>query len=110
MFTKEGYRVFADDLLERMVNPWLRDSVERVTRDPRRKLGWDDRLVGTMRLALAAGIEPRRFAVGAAAALDRLEFERPAKNRTELLDEIWTSVTATPKEKSSISARILAAR
>ena len=110
LFTPEGYRAFAEDLLERMINPWLRDEVERVTRDPRRKLGWDDRLVGTMRLALAAGIEPRRFAVGAAAAVDRLEREEPAKTRAELLDEVWSSASGRPCEKSGVHARILAAR
>ena len=57
------------DLMERMVNPWLNDLVARVIRDPRRKLGWNDRLIGTMRLVLDAGIAPRRFAEGAAAAL-----------------------------------------
>jgi len=109
LFTSEGYRAFADDLLARMVNPWLRDDVERVTRDPRRKLGWDDRLVGTMRLALAAGIEPRRLAVGAAAALDRLQCEEPGKTREELLNKIWESANAMPDEKSGVRERILAA-
>ena len=110
LFTPEGYRAFADDLLERMVNPWLRDDVDRVTRDPRRKLGWDDRLVGTMRLALAAGIEPRRLAIGAAAALDRLKREEPAKTGADLLDDIWAGASATPGEKSAVHARILAAQ
>jgi mannitol-1-phosphate 5-dehydrogenase len=55
--------------MTRMLNPFLGDLVDRVARDPMRKLGWDDRLVGTMRLALSQGILPRRFALGAAAAL-----------------------------------------
>jgi mannitol-1-phosphate/altronate dehydrogenase len=81
LFTTAGWQVYADDLLERMVNPFLRDAVERVIRDPRRKLGWNDRLVGTMRLALDAGIAPHRFAKGAAAALALL----PGVT----LDELW---------------------
>ncbi len=68
-FTEEGYAAYVDDLLERMTNPHLRTPVEHVTRDPVRKLGWDDRLIGTVRLALAHGIQPVRYAVGAAAAL-----------------------------------------
>ncbi len=68
LFTPEGYARYADDLLVRMTNPHLGDTVERVGRDPARKLGWVDRLVGTIRLALAHGVAPRRFAVGAAAA------------------------------------------
>lgn len=72
LFTTEGYREYADDLLERMTNPYLQDTVERVGRDPHRKLGWDDRLVGTMRVALQQGVAPRRYALGAAAALAHL--------------------------------------
>jgi len=44
LFTEDGYRIYAEDLLARMVNPFLQDSVERVGRDIVRKLGWDDRL------------------------------------------------------------------
>jgi mannitol-1-phosphate 5-dehydrogenase len=73
LFTPEGYREYALDLLERMTNPYLQDSVERVGRDPQRKLGWDDRLVGTLRLALQQYVVPRRYALGAAAALAKLD-------------------------------------
>jgi len=69
LFTADGYRAYADDLIERMVNPHLNDLIARVTRDARRKLGYDDRLFGTMRLALSQGIEPIHMAQGAAAAL-----------------------------------------
>lgn len=68
LFTHARYAEYADDLLVRMTNPFLMDTVERVGRDPQRKLGWNDRLAGTMRLALSQGIEPRRYAIGAAAA------------------------------------------
>jgi mannitol-1-phosphate/altronate dehydrogenase len=69
LFTVNGYRDYADDLIERMVNPHLNDLISRVTRDARRKLGYEDRLFGTMRLALSQGIEPVHMAQGAAAAL-----------------------------------------
>jgi mannitol-1-phosphate 5-dehydrogenase len=77
LFTPCGFREYADDLLKRMVNPYLHDLVERVIRDPRRKLGYDDRLFGTMRLALSQGIEPTRMAQGAAAALLHLASTEP---------------------------------
>ena len=64
LFTPAGFAAFADDLLVRTVNPFLRDTMERVGRDPERKLGWDDRLFGAMRVAHAAGIVPWRFAMG----------------------------------------------
>lgn len=69
LFTPEGMHAYAQDLLERMLNPWLEDAVPRVTRDPLRKLGWDDRLIGAMRLCIAHGIVPRALALGAAAAV-----------------------------------------
>jgi hypothetical protein len=68
LFTERGFRAYAEDLLERMTNPFLLDSVERIIRDPKRKLGWNDRLFGTMRVAIEAGIQPRAMALGAAAA------------------------------------------
>ncbi len=72
LFTKGGYEAFADDLLARMVNPWLADTIERAARDPRRKLGWDDRLVGLIRLGLVEGVPTPRYAMGVAAGLDVL--------------------------------------
>jgi len=69
LFTTEGYRAYAEDLLKRMVNPYLNDLVSRVVRDPVRKLGYDDRFFGTMRLALEHGIRPVNLARGAAAAV-----------------------------------------
>lgn len=75
LFTPAGYAEYADDLLTRMVNPNLNDLVSRVVRDPRRKLGYDDRLFGTMRLALGQGIQPTNMALGAAAAVRMLAEE-----------------------------------
>lgn len=69
LFTPAGFQAYADDLLERMINPFLSDSVARVIRDPQRKLGWDDRFIGAMRLALAAGVKPERLARGVRLAM-----------------------------------------
>ena len=80
LFTPTGYAAYADDLLQRMVNPYLHDSVERVGRDPQRKLGWDDRLIGTMRVAIAAGRRPAPLRAGgggrAGHAAPRSAFQR----------------------------------
>jgi mannitol-1-phosphate 5-dehydrogenase len=91
LFTSEGYAEYADDLLERMTNPFLMDTAARVGRDVRRKLGWDDRLVGTMRLALGQGVEPRRYGIGAAAALAALDarFLDGRTDAAELGDSLW---------------------
>lgn len=109
LFTPAGYAAFADDLLGRMVNPWLRDDVERVTRDSRRKLAWDDRFVGTMRLALAAGVEPHRFAQGAAAALELLQRDVPSPDAAGLLDEIWAPAAPAAQESQRVRSLILQA-
>ena len=69
LFTDQGYREYAENLLERMVNPHLNDRVSRVVRDPVRKLGCADRLYGTMRLCLDQGVEPVNLALGAAAGV-----------------------------------------
>ncbi len=69
LFSEAGWTSYADDLLIRMTNPFLRDSIARVIRDPQRKLGWDDRLIGAMRLALAAGVKPERLSRGARIAM-----------------------------------------
>ena len=101
LFTPEGYREFADDLLARMVNPFLHDTVERVGRDPQRKLGWDDRLVGTVRVALRQGIRPVRYAFGTAAALaaldgDTLETDKPLE---DWLLPLWKTAPADERER-----------
>ncbi len=114
LFTEEGWREYADDLLARMTNPWLLDSAERVGRDPQRKLGWSDRLIGTMRIALGAGIEPVRFAVGAAAAVARLE---PAlmdpDNKFDpapVLDPIWAAENPDRTERARVLELIAGGR
>ncbi len=106
LFTHGGFRDYAEDLLERMVNPNLHDLVERVGRDHVRKLGYDDRLFGTMRIALREKVMPVNLALGAAAGvlsmirrrdeLTRMPASLPesgdALGRSELQDllmELW---------------------
>jgi mannitol-1-phosphate 5-dehydrogenase len=94
LFTREGWRAYAEDLLVRMTNPWLADRVERIIRDPRRKLAWGDRFFGTMRVVLSQAIEPTTLALGAAAAVDhalRAETGTAATEATarQLLLALW---------------------
>jgi mannitol-1-phosphate 5-dehydrogenase len=62
LFTEKGFDFYGKDLLERMTNPFLRDEVRRICRDPVRKLEYDDRLFGTIRGALAYGVQARILA------------------------------------------------
>ncbi|NIA20561.1 MAG: hypothetical protein GWP05_01030 [Anaerolineaceae bacterium] len=104
LFTEDGYRRYADDLLQRMINPLLGDTIERVGRDGRRKLGWDDRLIGAMRLALQQGLEPRRYAFAAAATLvviDRKILEG-SFSPTDILDSIWAASPPDREQRGAV--------
>ncbi|MCU0782850.1 MAG: hypothetical protein MUF81_02145 [Verrucomicrobia bacterium] len=105
--TPAGYQAYADDLLEHMINPFLRDLIERVVRDPRRKPAWEDRLIGTMRLALDAGVQPWRFALGAAAALASLASPKPL---AETLNELWPAADQPPGRKAQLISLITEAQ
>lgn len=63
------HRAYTENLLERFHNTALNDTVFRGARDPIRKLGPEDRLVGAARLALNFGIKPDYLALGIAAAI-----------------------------------------
>ena len=69
LFTEAGFRDYAEDLLERMTNPYLGDTVARVVRDAVRKLRINGRIFGTMTLALEHDIEPTNMALGAMAGI-----------------------------------------
>ncbi|MDD4872346.1 MAG: hypothetical protein PHR77_17480 [Kiritimatiellae bacterium] len=76
LFTTEGFRQYADDLLMRMTNPYLADTVERAARDPIRKLGYSDRIFGAIRLCIEHDIVPADLAVGALAGIHLLLADR----------------------------------
>lgn len=109
LFTKKGYEEYADDLLKRMLNPYLGDTVERVGRDPLRKLGWDDRLVGTVRVALQQGVEPKRYATGIAAALATLDpsFLSADSIGIHRLEKVWGDVSSDKSEATRVIALVL---
>lgn len=68
-FTAEEHQAHIDDLLHRFANVALGDTVARVGRDPIRKLGPNDRLIGGAKLVMEYGIEPRNVTLAIAAAL-----------------------------------------
>jgi mannitol-1-phosphate 5-dehydrogenase len=72
LFTESGYQHYADDLLQRITNPHLADTIARAGRDALRKLGPTDRIFGTMSLAIEYGIEPKNMALGALAGVATL--------------------------------------
>jgi mannitol-1-phosphate 5-dehydrogenase len=86
LFTEAGFKAYVDGLLVRMTNPFLKDAIDRITRDPERKLSWDDRAIGTMRLIMSQGITPESFAKGA--RLAALEWAEGADVKAKLAD-LW---------------------
>lgn len=98
LFTPQGFHAYADDLLERMLNPWLRDPVDRIIRDPLRKLGWNDRLIGAMRLAVSQQVTPQILACGARAAIAHI----PDKDPFARLQIVWEEEGADRHEQEAV--------
>jgi mannitol-1-phosphate 5-dehydrogenase len=68
-FMPQGYSEYVHDLWTRMVSKSLDDRVERVLRDPVRKLGPAERVFGAMMFCHRWGLRPRRRSMGALAGL-----------------------------------------
>ncbi len=90
-----------EDINLRFSNPMMMDTIQRVGRDPIRKLGADDRLLGSAHLCLSQGIFPKSVAFVCAAALC---YDEPNDPRAvELQDKIeHAGVEAALREVSSL--------
>lgn len=66
---RAALREHRDDLVHRYHNRALGDQIARVARDPVRKLGPDDRLIGAARMCLEQDLSPRAIALATAAAI-----------------------------------------
>ncbi len=88
-FTRENFDDYANELVPRMMSGTLRDSVDRIIRDPARKLGWNDRIIGAIRLCLQQGIVPERLIAGALLAA-RQSFGCDRIKIVEGLEQLWS--------------------
>lgn len=68
-FAPEDHQAHIEDLLHRFANVALGDTCARVGKDPIRKLGLNDRVIGGANLALSYDIKPINVALVAAAGL-----------------------------------------
>ena len=94
LFSPAGYRHYAEDLLQRMTNPYLEDTLARAGRDPVRKLAYHDRIFGTMALALQHDIQPTNMALGALAGIAALLADADANQvPAELRGADWPNLT-----------------
>lgn len=76
---------FADTSRQKLRNRVIVDKIERNARDPLRKLGPDDRLVGSARLAMEHGVEPVGLATAIAAAI---HYRSPGDPSAEELERL----------------------
>ncbi len=92
-FAPAAFREFAHGLVDRMVSPVLKDSIDRVIRDPERKLGWQDRMIGSIRLCLDQGVQPSQL-LSATAAAARESFGQDAAAVAAGLANLWSAAPA----------------
>jgi hypothetical protein len=104
LFTPTGFEAYAEDLMERIVNPWLFDRVDRIIRDPVRKLGWKDRFFGAMGICLEAGIVPTGLALGAAAATELALSQEQGRGESPraFLCRLWGEEAVEPARESCL--------
>ncbi len=91
----EDIMLHISDLLVRFTNAALRDTCDRVGREPARKLAPEDRLIGSSSLALEMGVTPAYIAIGAAAGLFR--YMNEAEDKTITASEVLERVCELDK-------------
>ena len=97
LFTKNGFDQYANELICRMTSKTLSDSIDRVIRDLDRKLGWEDRVIGTIRLCLEQGVMPEKLIRGALIAAKKY-FGSDSDKMINGLKNLWTEVEAEEVE------------
>ncbi len=101
VFTSKDNEEIRADIDLRFGNPMIQDTVYRVGRDPLRKLGPDDRLVGSAKLCMENGIFPRNIASVCGAALCYDYEGDPEAQRLQVMIALQ-GVEKTLKEVSSV--------
>jgi mannitol-1-phosphate 5-dehydrogenase len=85
-FSQEEVEEYINKTLKRFINPYLHDDVNRVGRDPLRKLAWNDRLILPMKTAKYFGLPYDKLLLATGAAL---HFNNPKDRQSvEMLDTI----------------------
>ncbi len=98
----------ADDLLERFANTALHDTVERVGRDPQRKLKPHERFLGTLALTAQWG-DPSAVLPGVALAAHQLVLSTPGNHHTLTIRPVRDEVSrVTPGLLGTFDALVAA--
>jgi mannitol-1-phosphate 5-dehydrogenase len=90
-FTAEAQQAYEDKILQRFANPYLPDTVDRVGRQPLRKLSRSERLIGPAAQLAERGIHPRHLLATVAAALS---FDVPDDPESVELQRLLGALTA----------------
>lgn len=93
-FDAEKHAAYIKKILSRFENPYLQDDVERVGRQPLRKLSAGDRLIKPLLGAQEYGLPHANLIIGIAAAMRyRSEQDPQALELVELLDTLGPKAT-----------------
>lgn len=92
-FDEESIKKYAQSLVDRIPNDILPDNIDRVVREPIRKLGLDDRLIGPLALCEKYDLQRDGICLGISAVL-----------ASEIKDEEGNKLTNLVKEKGVTEA------
>jgi mannitol-1-phosphate 5-dehydrogenase len=90
-FSDEAQQAYVDKILERFANPYLPDTVDRVGRQPLRKLSRHERLIGPAAELAERGVRPRHLLATVDAALS---FDVPDDPESVELQQLLRTLTA----------------
>ena len=90
-FSDEAQQAYVDKILQRFANPHLPDTVDRVGRQPLRKLSRTERLIGPAAELADRGVRPRHLVATVEAALS---FDVPEDPESVELQELLKTLPA----------------
>ena len=102
-FDHEAHFKYIEKIIKRFRNPYLKDDVNRVGREPLRKLSADDRLIKPIMTAKSFGLPYDKLLLGVGAAL---HFDNPEDPQSvQLMEKIKSEgLEATIAEATGIAA------
>jgi mannitol-1-phosphate 5-dehydrogenase len=90
-FTDDAQQAYVDKILQRFANPFLPDTVDRVGRQPLRKLSRNERLIGPAAELAERGVRPQHLLATVDAAL---AFDVPDDPESVELQRLLRTLTA----------------
>jgi mannitol-1-phosphate 5-dehydrogenase len=90
-FSDEAQQAYVDKILQRFANPYLPDTVDRVGRQPLRKLSRNERLIGPAAELAERGVRPQHLLATVDAAL---AFDVPDDPESVELQRLLRTLTA----------------